>query len=299
MNEPVHPQPVAVAEGERKPDRRYTPEGFEVPAPSDHDVLYEVEDGIGWVTINRPLVLNAVDWSVQRGLGRALDAIETDEDVRAVILRGAGRAFCAGGDLQSSPRPDDGIDTPSTMDLVQRIWDLPKPVIAAVRGHAVGQGVELAGMCDITIAAEDAKFGEIQIRHGFGPPMLISPFLTGLKAAKELMMSGEIFDAQDALRMGLANRVVATDQVFAEAAKMARRFASLPPSAVALNKLLVNRVYELAGMREAMAYQDDPVMRELSNATRGDSVSAERLATLREQGWEAFKQQRDQAFRGG
>ena len=298
MNEPVHPEPVAVPEADRDPDRRYTPEGFEVPAPSDNDVLYEVEDGIAWVRLNRPLVLNAVDWSLQRGLGRAVDAVEGDDTVRAVILRGAGRAFGAGGDLQSSPRPDDGVDTPGTMDLVQRLWHLPKPVIAAVRGHAVGQGVEIAGMCDITIAAEDAKFGEIQIRHGFGPPMLISPFLTGLKAAKELMMSGEIFDAQEALRMGLVNRVVPTDQVFAEAARMARRFASLPPSAVALNKLLVNRVYELAGMREAMAYQDDPVMRELSGATRGDSISAERLATLREEGWEAFKQQRDEAFRG-
>jgi enoyl-CoA hydratase len=298
MNEPVHPEPVAIPEADRDPGKRYTPEGFEVPAPSENDVLYEVEEGIAWITINRPLVLNAVDWSVQRGLARAVEAVEADDGVRAVILRGAGRAFCAGGDLQSSPRPDDGVETTGTLDLVQRLWHLPKPVIAAVRGHAVGQGVEIAGMCDITIAAEDAKFGEIQIRHGFGPPMLISPFLTGLKAAKELMMSGEIFDAHEALRMGLVNRVVPTDQVFEEAQTMARRFASLPPSAVALNKLLVNRVYELAGMREAMAYQDDPVMRELSGATRGDSVSAERLATLRQQGWEAFKQQRDEAFRG-
>jgi enoyl-CoA hydratase len=183
------------------------------------------------------------------------------------------------------------------MDNVMRIWTMPKPVIAAVRGHAVGQGCEIAGMCDLTLAAEDAMFGEIQIRHGFGPPMLISPFLAGLKAAKELMMLGELFDAQEAMRIGLVNRVVPGNRLREEAATFARKFASLPPTAVALNKMLVNRVYEIAGFREAINYRDDPVLRELSGRTRGDSVASERLRTLRERGWEAFKEQRDEAYR--
>ncbi|MPZ97871.1 MAG: enoyl-CoA hydratase/isomerase family protein [Dehalococcoidia bacterium] len=294
-SEPHVPAPVAVPEAQRDAGKRYTPEGYEVPAPSEADVLYEAADGIAWITFNRPLVLNAVDWSLTLNFGRALD--QADDAVRTVIVRGAGRAFCAGGDLQSGSRPE-GLEVPGMMDLTQRIWRMPKPVIAAVRGHALGQGCEIAGMCDITIAAEDAQFGEIQVRHGFGPPMLISPFLAGLKAAKELMMLGEVIDAPEALRIGLANRVVAGDQLWDEAESMARKFASLPQTAVALNKTLVNRVYELAGFREALNYRDDPVLRELSGRTRSDEEAAKRLQTLRERGWEAFKDQRDEAFRG-
>ena len=293
-------EPVAVPEADRDPSKRYTPEGYEVPAPSVDDVLYEVRDEIAWITLNRPLVLNAVDWSLTYQLGVALERAENDEAAKVVILRGAGRAFCAGGDLQSArfyPKPDE-VPGGSMMDNVMRIWHMAKPVIAAVRGHAVGQGIEIAGMCDMTIAADDAKFGEIQIRHGFGPPMLVSPFLTGLKNAKWIMMTGEVFDAQEALRMGIVNQVVAVDELEAAAESLAKKMASLPPSAVALNKMVVNRVFELAGFQQALNYRDDPVIQELANATRGDSVSAERLRTLREQGWEAFKQQRDEAFEG-
>lgn len=293
-------QPVAVPENERDTSKRYTPEGYEVPAPSANDVLYELRDEVAWITLNRPLILNAVDWSLTYHLGKALERAETDEGAKVVVLTGAGRAFSAGGDLQSGryyPKPDD-IDGGSQMDNVMRIWQMPKPVIAAVRGHALGQGIEIAGMCDMTIAADDAKFGEIQVRHGFGPPMLISPFLAGLKNAKWMMMSGEVFSADEALRMGLVNEVVPGAELDATVQALARKLTSLPPSAVALNKLLVNRVYELAGFQQALNYRDDPVIQELSNATRGDIVSAERLQTLREQGWEAFKQQRDAAFNG-
>ncbi len=291
--------PVAVPQDQQDPTRRYTPEGFEVPAPSEADVLYEARDGIAWITLNRPLILNAVDWSLTLHLGRCLERAEQDEDIRVVVLRGAGRSFCAGGDLQSAkfyPKPDD-LPQPSMMDNVQRIWRMPKPVIAAVRGHALGQGIEIAGMCDLTIAADDAQFGEIQIRHGFGPPMLVTPFLTGLKNAKFIMLSGEVFPAEEAHRLGLVNQVVPAAYLDAAVEAQAKKLASLPPTAVALNKLVVNRVYELAGFEAAMNYRDDPVIQALNDSSRDDKVSAERLNTLREQGWEAFKQQRDAAFK--
>ena len=277
--------------------KRFTPDGQEVPPPSDNDVLYEPDEGFAWITLNRPLVLNAVDWSLRRGMGRALDQAEAAEDVHAIILRGAGRAFCAGGDLQGSEEPDDGVETPSAMDLMMRIWLSPKPVIAAVRGHAVGQGCEWAGVCDMTIAAEDAKIGEIQIRHGFGPPILITPFLANLKHAKELLMLGSVVGAEEALRVGLVNRVVPGDQLFDEAAKVAKQFAALPPRGVRLNKFLVNRVYELQAFREALDYRDDPVIQALSEDASGDTVGTDRLKVLREQGWTEFLKQRDAGFR--
>ena len=278
-------------------EERFTPEGDQVPFPSDNDVLYKKDDGFAWITLNRPLILNAVDWSLRRGLARHLETAATDDDVRAVISRGAGRAFSAGGDLQAWPEPEDGIETPSMMDLVGRIWGLPKPVIAAVRGHAVGQGFELAGVCDITIAAQDAKLGEIQIRHGFGPPILVTPFLARLKGAKEILMLGGMMDGEEALRLGIVNRVVPDDQVFDEAAAMARRFATLPRTMVALNKRLVNRVYDLAGMREALDYRSDETLAALSERTRDDETAAERLRVLQSEGWNAFLSKRDEAFR--
>jgi enoyl-CoA hydratase len=271
------------------------PQQIEIPPPSLDDVLYEKRDGYAVITLNRPVVLNALNWSIQRRLWWALDQAEADDDVKAIVLTGAGRAFSSGGDLQSTPPPDND-PTPGGMQINMRIWNMPKPVIAAVRGYAVGQGFELAGTCDMTIAADDAVFGELQIRHGFGPPILIAPFLTGLKQAKETLMLGERISAEDALRLGFVNRVVPADQLMATAEEMAKKLAALPQRTVRQNKLLVNRVYELAGFQQALDYRADKAL-----AERLGTEAAEpdpHLRVLREQGWEAFRQSRDANYRG-
>ena len=270
-----------------------TPQQIEIPPPSPDDVLFESRDGIGWITLNRPVVLNAINWSIRRRLMHALMQARDDESVKAVILTGAGRSFCAGGDMQSTPPPDDD-PSPGAMEICMTIWSLPQPVIAAVRGHAVGQGCELAGICDLTIASEDAKFGEIQIRHGFGPPILISPFLLGLKQAKELMLLGDIVDAHEAQRLGLVNRVVPDDQLLPEAERLAKKVAALPQKAVRLNKLLINRTHELAGFHQALNYREDPLAQAYM---AGESGLNQHLAVLREQGWEAFRASRDVLYR--
>ncbi len=290
------PQPIP--EAERDPSRRYTPDGFEVPPPSEQDVLVEVREAVAWITLNRPLVLNAVDWSLTHHFGRALEQVEADEAVRVVVVRGAGRAFSAGGDLQASPVPE-GMTPPEMLDNVLRIWRMPKPVIASVRGYALGQGCEIAGICDLTIASDDAKFGEIQIRHGFPPPTLIVPYLTGPKGAKELLMTGEVFGAEDARRLGLVNRIVPADRLDEETEAFAQRLASLPQTAVALTKRLVNRVHEIGGFEDGLRYMDDPELAAIARATREDDVAATRLATLKERGWDAFKQQRDASHHSG
>lgn len=269
-----------------------TPDGIEIPPPGPDDVLYEKKDGFAVVTMNRPTVLNAMNKNILRLLVASLDKAEADDNVRAVVLTGAGRAFTAGGDLYASMYPDDD-PAPSGMEVQLRIWSFPKPVIAAVRGHAVGQGCELAGVCDFTLAAEDARFGEIQIRHGFPPPVLITPFLVGLKRAKEIMMLGDQFGAEEAREIGLVNRVTPADSLLEEAENMARKLASLPQTTVRLNKMLINRAYELAGFQEALAYRDDPNLEAVASGTRDDEVAKERLNRLTKEGWGAFKQQRD------
>ena len=268
---------------------------IEIPPPSLDDVLFERQGPIGRVTLNRPVVLNAINWSILRRLMWAIEQAEADPEVRVIILSGAGRSFCAGGDLQSTP-PTDNEPTPSAMAIYMKMWQMPKPIIAAVRGHAVGQGCELAGICDITVAADDAKFGEIQIRHGFGPPLLIAPFLVGLKQAKELLLLGDIIDAREAQRLGLVNRVVPDEEVLAEAERMATKMAALSQRAVRTNKILINRAYELAGFRSAINYRDDPLVKALASDNPEPSLN-EHIKVLRDQGWEAFRDSRDAIYR--
>ena len=266
---------------------------IEIPPPSLDDVLYEKREGYAVITLNRPVVLNAINWSINRRLMAAVEQAEADDSVRAVILTGAGRAFCAGGDIQSTP-PGDDLPTPSTMHILMKIWQMPKPVIAAVRGYAVGQGCEIAGMCDLTIAADDAVFGEIQIRHGFGPPILITPYLVGMKQAKEILMMGERYSAQEAMRLGLVNKVVPADELMQAAEEMAKKLAALPAKAVKLNKLLVNRAYELQGFRDGLGYRSDPAIAEATGQEPADRDP--HLTVLREQGWEAFRKSRDAVY---
>jgi enoyl-CoA hydratase/carnithine racemase len=273
---------------------KQTPDGIAIPPPGPDDVRYEARDGVAWITLNRPLVLNAINKNVQRLLLAAVERAEANADVRAVVLIGAGRAFSAGGDMWASLYPDDE-PAPDGLAVQLKIWSLAKPVIAAVRGHAVGQGCELAGVCDLTIASETARIGEIQIRHGYPPPILITPYLASQKQAKELLLLGEAFDAHEAQRMGLVNRVVPDAELESAAEAMAKKLAALPPNTVRLNKLLVNRVYELAGLRGGMAWADDAALRALWRSE--DAVAAERHRVRNEQGWAAFKQERDQGYR--
>ncbi len=266
----------------------------EIPPPSPDDVLYDKREGFALITLNRPVVLNAINWSIQRRLFAALQRAETDEEVHAIIVTGAGRAFSAGGDIQATP-PGDDEPTPSGMEINLKIWNMPKPVIAAVHGYAVGQGCELAGICDMTVAADDAIFGELQIRHGFAPPLLITPFIVGMKQAKETLMMGERISAEDALRMGMVNRVVPGDRLLAEAEDMARKLASLPQKTVKLNKLLVNRAYEVSGFSQALDYRSDPALADYVGPGEPDP----HLKILREQGWEAFRRARDERYGEG
>jgi enoyl-CoA hydratase/carnithine racemase len=207
-------------------------------------VLYRAASGLAEITLNRPEVLNAINGAMHHGLLAALGRAAADDAVRAVVIRGSGRAFSAGGDLKAVAA---GEDVGHPLVLGRAIWSLDKPVIAAVHGYCLGQACELAAVCDITVAAESARFGEVEIGHGWGPPLPVTPFVLGLKRAKEILLLGEMIDAGLAVQIGLVNRVTAVSQLDAEVTRIASRIADLRPEAVAANKKLVNSRYELDG----------------------------------------------------
>jgi enoyl-CoA hydratase/carnithine racemase len=208
-------------------------------------VRYRSADGAAEITLNRPEVLNAINGAMHRGILAALDRAAGDAAVRVVVLRGSGRAFSAGGDLKAVAAGED-VGHPKV--LGQAIWHLAKPVIAAVHGYCLGQACELAAVCDLTVATRSATFGEVEINHGWGPPLPVMPFTLGLKRAKEVLLLGEMFDAELAVQIGLVNRVVDDDAgLDAEVARIAGRVCALKPEAVAANKKLVNSRYERAG----------------------------------------------------
>ena len=220
--------------------------------PDEPRVLYRVEEHIAHVVINRPLVLNAIHADVHRGIQDYMRQADTDDEVRVVILSGKGRAFSVGGDRGLSPEERAAMEPADSVDTGLAIWNCRKPVIAAVQGYALGQGAEIAAICDITVAADDARFGEVQINMGAGPPILSAPSTMTIKQVKEYLLLGEHMTAQRALEVGLVNRVVPRDRLMDEALIVARRLAALPPRGVQGDKKLINDAYERAGFVDTL-----------------------------------------------
>ena len=226
-------------------------------------ISFEVERGIGVLTLRRPRVLNAINHKMIDEILEVQSRVEADPSIRVLVLNGAGRAFCAGYDLKEADAgPDDARapDLPGARRLLQRdcdmtmgFWHCRKPTLSAVHGHCLAGGCELALACDITIASEDALFGEPELRFGAGIVCLILPWLTGPKQVKELIFTGnDRVPAERALAMGLVNRVVPEGQALDAAMHMARQIAIMDEHAIALSKAAINRTYEIMGLREAI-----------------------------------------------
>lgn len=215
--------------------------------------------GVGLITLNRPERLNAINKQMLEELGAALDDLEADPAVRAIVLTGAGSAFSSGFDLkeQMAARPEGPAVWREILDRdfrgVMRFWDSAKPTIAAVRGHCLAGGCELALACDVTIAASDAVFGEPELKFGAGIVVLLLPWLTGPKQAKELILSGaDDIPAERALALGLVNRVVPVGEELPAALALARHLAVMDPTLVRQTKRAINRAYEIMGMGRAL-----------------------------------------------
>tara|TARA_R110002167_G_scaffold192690_1_gene395261 strand:- start:190 stop:990 length:801 start_codon:yes stop_codon:yes gene_type:complete len=217
-------------------------------------VLTETVDQIAWLTMNRPQALNALDEEMKGALLQAFSQAEFDPDVRVVVLRGAGRHFQAGGDVQSFHRDLEAMTEPElklrflaainrTKLLLTAIRRMHKPVIASVHGQAVGFGLSLAVMCDFTIASESARFTLAYVRIGNSPDggaSYLLPRIVGLKKAMEIAMLGNRFTAREAKELGLVNFVVPDDALAAETETLARRLASGPTRAYGNIKKLMH-----------------------------------------------------------
>ena len=211
---------------------------------------FDLEDGVGLVTLDRPDRLNALTFAIYAELRDFLAHLDTRRDVRAVVITGSGRAFCSGGDVEDIIGELFGRDmrgllefTRMTGALIRNIRALRRPVIAAVNGVAVGAGAVIALACDIRIASEKARFGFVFPQVGLcGADMgsaYLLPRVVGMGHASELLFTGDIIDAARAERIGLANRVVPVDQVVGEALAMARKLAAGPAFAHTMTKQMI------------------------------------------------------------
>ena len=222
-------------------------------------VLYEVRGPIAILTLNRPDKLNAINHQMVVDLGRAMEEAESDPGILAVVLRGAGRAFSAGFDLETGNGvPEDRIaslraELEEDFEIIMRFWDCPKPTVAAVHTYCLGSAMEMAVACDVTIAAEGCRFGAPEVKFGSGIVALILPWVIGHKQAKELLLTGDDrVSAERALALGLVNKVVPPDRCFDEALGVARSIAVNDRIAVTLTKKAINRSAEIMGMRQAL-----------------------------------------------
>ena len=222
------------------------------------NLIYEVDEPVATITLNRPKSLNALTQPLWGELKEALQKAEEDNDVRVVVLTGAGRSFCAGYDLTEVYDPplktaaDWHRSLSKDMTVTMAIWNLEKPVIASVRGHCLAAGFEVALACDLTIAAEGASFGEPEVRFGSGPVTLLMPWIIGMKKTRELLYTGDSISAEEAERLGIVNRVVPEDKLEEETRSLAVKVALVPPDVMRLTKLPINRTFEIMGLKEAL-----------------------------------------------
>jgi enoyl-CoA hydratase len=264
-------------------------------------ILTDVTSGVLTLTLNRPEKLNALSPALLDDLFAALRAAEDDEQVGAVIIKGAGRAFCTGYDITPGPdrqSPSErGIrDDISAMERNQGrwsiLWNLNKPTIAQVHGYCVAGGTDLAQHCDMIVAAEDAQFGFPAVRSMGAPPTHMWTYNVGPQWAKYMLLTGDLIDGATAARIGLALKAVPADALEQEARDIAGRMAMIAPDLLAANKSICNKAIEAMGrsLIQQLAIETDAI-------AHRSPAAAEFSRMAREQGLKAALAWRDDKFR--
>ncbi|MFB7358421.1 enoyl-CoA hydratase/isomerase family protein [Streptomyces gardneri] len=240
------------------------------------DVLHAVENGVSWITLNRPEAMNAVTWDQRERIIDLLASASADPEIRAVVVTATGRGFCAGADLRGSPSSSGDRVAGDVARMIRlgaqrfigAVLDCEKPVIAAVNGTAAGIGAHLAFACDLVLAADSARFIEVFVRRGLVPDgggAYLLPRLIGPQRAKELMFFGDAVPAAEAERLGLVNRVVPAETLEKTAREWAERLAQGPTRALALTKQLVNASLDVD---RTTAFATEATAQELNMGTR-------------------------------
>jgi 2-(1,2-epoxy-1,2-dihydrophenyl)acetyl-CoA isomerase len=217
------------------------------------ELVYSLENGVAWIKLNRPEVLNALSQLLHVELHRAVRQAAIDPEVKVVVITGEGSSFSAGIDVKEQAEKMDSVSqgrkrtaeglTGSPWDIGMDLWNMKKPVIAAVNGVAVGGGMSIILACDIILASENARFGEFFVRRGLissGYGQWLLPRLIGMHRAKEMLMMGEMIDATQAMEWGLINHVYPHDEFIDRVRDFAEKLATSPVKAISLIKQLVN-----------------------------------------------------------
>ncbi|HZP90853.1 MAG TPA: enoyl-CoA hydratase-related protein [Actinomycetota bacterium] len=229
------------------------------PASDGPVLLVEDVGAVRRLTLNRPRALNALNGDLIEALSRTLAEAAEDPGVSVLILRGAGRAFSAGYDLNEDAEA--GVmdsaawhrELRRSTERMLELFDHPKPIIAQVHGYCLAGGADLMLACDLCVSSDDASFGYVDIRFGSGVVSMLLPWVVGVRTAKELLFTGEDrLTASEALRIGLVNRVVPRERLDEETMALARQIAKNEPFVVQTTKRALNRVWEVSGFRAAM-----------------------------------------------
>ena len=230
------------------------------------NIIYETRAAAGgdvaYITLNRPERLNALSRPLLAELELAFNEARDDDNVRCIVIKGAGRGFSAGYDMNVQTTGRDGPrpaieptlgDGPAKM-YRRAIWDNPKPIIAQVHSFTLAGGGQLVCHCDITIAADNALFGYPPVRYGSVMMPMVWPELIGMKKAKQMAFTGTMIDAEEALKIGLVTEVVPTEELDERVWKLANTISKLPPASTQLNKMAINHYYEQQGLFESMTF---------------------------------------------
>jgi enoyl-CoA hydratase/3-hydroxyacyl-CoA dehydrogenase len=221
--------------------------------------LYEEKNSIAWITLNRPEVLNALNRKLWREIYENLERAERNENVRAIVITGAGRAFCAGDDIKEvfslkTPEEFEAFFWNFAAPTITKIVSLPKPVIAAVNGLAYGGGCEIAMLCDLVVASKNATFAIPEALIGAIPPVaaVIGAFVVGRLNVNWMVMTGEPISAEEAKRIGLVNEVVPHEELLLAAERMAKATMKAAPSSIKAIKKLANLNFNQEKLKKAV-----------------------------------------------
>ncbi len=280
--------------------------------PQFKDLLYQKQRNGVLITLNRPNALNALNEDMLIELDQALAEAESDPEIRAVVITGAGGTFSAGEDL-SGPEPDtawpygipEGTSLNATYNKFRDAdrknilgrqlyrWQYPKPIIGAVSGWCLGAASWLALTCHLTIAADDAVFGQPQVRHGANSDF-IWVALAGFKNALRYALTGDHVDAQEALRIGLVNQVVPRDQLLETCFQFVERVAHVPPETVKINLHISTLGSEMMGLRKAWTLNAE--LAAMARLTKREEFNKRLEEAKKKGGVKAFVRERDKPF---